>query len=99
MKIETIDGQKFWIKWLVYSSEIFLRHSIFIGTYWQFTATMLLLILLNQARAGFLKLLSSAKSVGLCACVCVHPPGYKLHSRDIEPVQPAEQVWLRLETT
>ena len=38
---------------------------------------------------GFLKLLLFAKSV----CVCVSAPEamYKLHSHDIEPVQPAEQ--------
>ena len=30
--------------------------------------------------------------VGMSACVCVCPRGYKSHSRDIEPVQPAEQV-------
>ena len=41
---------------------------------------------------GFLKLLLSATLVCVCACVCVRPRGYKLHSRDIEPVQPAEQV-------
>ena len=31
---------------------------------------------------GILKLLLSVKSV----CVCVHPQGYKLHSRDTDPV-------------
>ena len=30
--------------------------------------------------------------VCMCVRVCVHPRGYKLHSCDIEPVQPAEQV-------
>ena len=25
-------------------------------------------------------------------CVCPRPRGYKLHSHDIEPIQPAEQV-------
>ena len=37
-------------------------------------------------------------SACMCECVCVsvyvcvRPRGYKLHSHDIEPVQPAEQV-------
>ena len=28
----------------------------------------------------------------MSACVCVRPRGYELYSRDIESVQPAEQV-------
>ena len=29
----------------------------------------------------------------MSVCLCVSPPqGYKLHSRDTKPVQPAEQV-------
>ena len=49
---------------------------------------------------GFLKLLLSAISLFVCACahacvcVCPRPQDYKLriHSCDIEPVQPIEQV-------
>ena len=37
---------------------------------------------------GFLKLLLSMTSL----CVYILPPGYKLHSPDIEPAQPVEQV-------
>ena len=56
--------------------------------------------LLNQACAGrkpartwFLEI-AFVREVGMsaCVCVCVRPWGYKLHSREIEPVQPAEQV-------
>ena len=53
-------------------------------------------IFLNQAHAGlrlactwFLEI-AFVHDVGMH--VCVRPRGYKLHSRDIEPVQPAEQV-------
>ena len=48
---------------------------------------------LNQARACFLEI-AFVHDVGMCACVrvCVCPWGYKLHSRDIESVQLAEQV-------
>ena len=49
---------------------------------------------LSQARAGqrlerawFLKI-AFVRDVGMH--VCVRPRGYKLHSRDTEPVQPAE---------
>ena len=39
-------------------------------------------------------------NIGMCVCVCVCvcvyvcgcPQGYKLHSRFIEPIQPAEQI-------
>ena len=31
-------------------------------------------------------------SISVYVRVCVRPRGYKLNSRDIEPVQPAEQV-------
>ena len=59
-------------------------------------------MLLNQARAGrrparawFLEI-GIVREVGMftcvCTCVCVCPPLRKLQSRDIEPVQPAEQV-------
>ena len=57
--------------------------------------------LLNQARAGLCARLvfeiGFVRDVGMClcmcACVCVCPPrGCKIHSRDNEPVQPAEQV-------
>ena len=49
---------------------------------------------LKAGAPGFLKLLLSMKSVCMCVCVCVCPRsrGYKLHSRNIESVQPAEQV-------
>ena len=59
-----------------------------------------LLQFLNQARASrrpvrawFLEI-AFVREVGMCVCVCVCvcPRGYKLHSHDIEPLQPAEQV-------
>ena len=31
-------------------------------------------------------------SILVCVCVCPRPQGYKLHSHDIAPVQPVEQV-------
>ena len=37
---------------------------------------------LNQARAWFLEI-AFVHEVGMFACVCVRPQGYKLHSRDI----------------
>ena len=56
---------------------------------------------LNQARDDSLWLLCAwfleiafVRNVGmwLCACMCVHPRGYRLHLHDVEPIQPAEQV-------
>ena len=67
---------------------------------WQVTEVLaeLLSFLLNQARAGqrlahawFVKI-AFVREVGMSLCVCVRPRRYKLHSYDIEPVQPAEQV-------
>ena len=47
----------------------------------------------RQARTWFLEI-AFVHKVGMRVCmhVCVCPRGYKLHSRDIEPLQPAEQV-------
>ena len=46
----------------------------------------------RPARAWFLEI-AFVREVDMRVNVCVYPPrGHKLHSRDIEPVQPAEQV-------
>ena len=46
---------------------------------------------------AFIREVGMFACVCVCVCVCVfvsvHPRGYKLHSRDIEPLQPAEQVF------
>ena len=56
------------------------------------------MVFLNQACTGpahawFLEI-AFVHEVSMCACmrVCVRPRGYELRSRDIQPVQQAEQV-------
>ena len=57
-------------------------------TYVHIKGHVILVFLLNQVRTLFLEI---AYVCHVCICVCP-PQGYKLHSLDIEPVQPAEQV-------
>ena len=49
---------------------------------------------LNQVHANWFLEIAFVHDIGMCMCVrvCVRPQGYKLHLRDIQPVQPAEQV-------
>ena len=53
-------------------------------------------IFLNQVHGWFLEIAFvcnfGMSYVSVCLSLCVRPQGYKLHSHDIKPVQPVEQV-------
>ena len=50
-------------------------HVLTVNVYTPVATLLFLNLIFGQRRPGFLKSLLSGKSV--CACVCVHPPGYE----------------------